>query len=334
MYSHIEWIDPEGLEKVKSFLDSFQPEKKHSKRLEFLKRYVKLIDETYMETCDGPHAIKGRPLNAVYKQINNGRLYCRARTGPQYEDGTISYVCVQGMPNALRPFLLRKWVHDIDIENCHVSILYQLALHYHMWPENEGKTSLHIPMLTKLYKDRKGFINDISNVHGFPTDEEMYPGYRKEVCKPLLLRILYGGTYDTWLREHRISCFVRCKDLDRLSREIEILREALIYSERFKHIVESNKYKVKDEAWKRGAFSKIAQNIECKILMSIREFLIQNGWTIHSLIFDGLTVEHNHTKELDLHKIESYVELQTQFKVVITEKPLFMTEPNFQKLLE
>lgn len=334
MYSHTEWIDPEGLEQVKSFLDGFQPEKTQVKRVDFLRRYVKLIDETYMKTCDGPCQIEGRPLNVTYKQINNGRLYCRAKNGPQYEDGAISYVCVQGMPNMLRPFLLRRWVHDIDIENCHVSILYQLALYYHIWPENNGKSSLHIPVLTKLYKDRTGFINTICNVHGFPTDEEMYPGYRKKICKPLLLRILYGGTYDTWLREQDISCFVRCKDLDRLTREMEILREALISSERFKYIVELDKCKVKNEAWKRGVFSKIAQNIECTILISIREFLIQDGWSIHSLIFDGLTVEHDGSRELDLRKIECYVEMQTQFKVVITEKPLFMTEPSLQKLFD
>ena len=42
------------------------------------------------------------------------------------------------MPKALRPYLMRHWAHDIDIENCHVSLMYQLAQYYHPWPEHEG----------------------------------------------------------------------------------------------------------------------------------------------------------------------------------------------------
>ncbi len=338
---HVEWIDPNGLKKIQCILDSFTPTNcKEKERIIFLKKYTSLIDKIYSAETTGPNNLPGRYACFNYTQTREGRLYCRSMEGPIWEDNTYSYICVQGMPSALRPFLIRQWVHDIDIENCHASILFQLGSYFHLWPENVSKNMqpLNLSMLEKVCNDRNSFINNICNTHCLPTDEEMYKGYRKGLCKPLLLRILYGGKYESWLHENKLGIFVKSKDVQKLEREIVFLREALINSKRFKHIFDleinvQRKRKRDDESIKRGIFSKIAQHLECKILKAMRIFLMNEGWTIHSLIFDGLTVEHRNNMSLNLKEMEKYVEFETQFKVVITEKELYMVEPNIQKLI-
>ena len=282
---HTEWIDPEGLRNVQNILNSRTAKDKREKnRLNFLRTYISSIDEMYGQETIGPNGMKGRSLRCQYTQTREGRLYCRTRMGPTWDDGMPSYVCIQGMPNALRPFLVRKWVHDIDIENCHACLLYQIGVNFHLWHENSSKNlqPLNLSTLKRVCEDRNSFINHICNVHFLPTDEETYPGYRKKMCKPLLLRILYGGKYDSWLYENNLGMFVKCKDVQRLEKEVYNLREALINSKRFNYIVDSEiiqqkKRKRDDETTKRGLFSKIAQHLECIVLKSMRNYLIKNG---------------------------------------------------------
>ena len=73
-------------------------------------------------------------------------VHSRARRSPPVcypaptRDGDVypRNICVQGMPGVLRTYLLRRIVHDLDIENCHVSLMYQLGRGMHEWPEFGG----------------------------------------------------------------------------------------------------------------------------------------------------------------------------------------------------
>ena len=77
-----------------------------------------------------------------------------------------------------------------------------------------------------------------------------------------------------------------------------------------------------------GAFSKVAQSIECEVLLAMRAYLVTNRWTVLSLVFDGLMVQHRDGTALDLGAMADYVEHQTQFRVRLVEKPLYATEPD------
>ena len=343
MLAHTEWIDPQGLNVARLLIAELETSVTHQidrARISFLNKYLDAVDGSYGPIVRGPLGVPARALRCVYTQTRGGRMYCRTKTGPQWKSGEPSYVCAQGMPAALRPYLMQKWAHDIDIENCHVSLMYQIGAFYHLWPEHCGKNVLPLDLvsLRALYENRAEFIEHISTVHGLPSDEEMYPGYRKEMCKPLLMRILYGGRYDAWINEHDMSPYVRSKRVEKLVRELTALRDALLNSVRFRTLVNAEEHAQyqrnrSKEAARRGMFSKIAQHLECMVLLSMRKYLIERQWTIHSLIFDGMTVEHRDDAVLDLRDMAEFVELDTQFKVVIVEKKLFQFTPHRRSML-
>ena len=345
MGSLVEWIDPTGLQLVRRLLEDLgrnrtQLTEEESRRIRFLKDYLQAIDDTYGRAVVGPLGRQARPLTCDYAQIRNGRMYCRTHRGPEWSENQHSYVCAQGMPSALRPYLMHKWAHDLDIENCHAVLMQQLGAYYHLWPEHKGRTvaPLHLPILTLLVRDRDALLQEVANIHGLPEDANKYAGYRKDVCKPLFLRILYGGTYDSWMRDNNLFCGVRSKKVDRLQHEMRALRMAIVSAKRFEELVTAERRSQKRhgksvDAIERGVFSKIAQHLENVVLLSMVTYLRRHRWTVLSLVFDGLIVQHREDTKVDLDAMARFVERDTQFSVNIVEKPLYRYIPHPESLL-
>lgn len=339
-YAHIEWIDVEGLQAARRDVEAFTPEARDAaRRKAFLLAYLDAIDRLYGPVLVGPGGRRARSMRCVYSRVRGGRLYCRTQRGPEWNGREPSYVCAQGMPKALRPYLMRHWAHDIDIENCHVALMYQLGQSYHLWPEHDGRVeALRLEALRELYEHRAEFIEHVADVHGFPTDAERHIGYRKDLCKPLFLRILYGGTYEAWLRDHGLFFERRSHKVMRLQREIEALRMAILRSRRFAPLVQRERAAQQSHDAKsiaaidRGTFSKVAQSLECKVLLAMRAYLLANGWRVLSLVFDGLMVQHRCDVALDLDAMASHVERETHFALRIVEKPLYRAEPRREDL--
>ncbi len=341
--THTEYIDPQGLRVVRELLLSIDESTlngEKQKRRRFLKEYLDAVDAVYGSEVVGPLGLAARPLVCTYTRVRSGRLHCHMRIGPKWSEKESSYICAQGMPNILRPFLMQKWGHDLDIENCHVALMYQLGRDYHNWPENKNRSlpALSLHMMAMLYENRSEFIQHVADFHYLSPDSDKYPGYQKDTVKPLLLRILYGGKYDTWLEEHNLFAGRKSPRVMRLERELAILRDAVLRSERFRWIVQSEgsaqtrRGRSRDAA-ERGIFSKVAQYLECEVLLAMRQHLINKGWEIHSLVFDGLIVCHRPDVELNLAELERYVERERGFTVRIVEKPLYLHTPSADRLL-
>ena len=340
---HTEFIDPQGLRLVQQLLrdlEASELSETQRARHRFLKDYLARLDEVYGEEMVGPLGLIARPLSCTYARIRHGRLHCHMASGPQWAENEPSYICAQGMPNVLRPFLMQKWGRDLDIENCHVALMYQLGRDYHTWLEHDGRTvmPLSLHMMQMLYENRNEFIEHIANFHYIASDSDTRPGYQKDIVKPLLLRILYGGSYDTWLAENNLFQGRKSNRVLRLQREVEILRDAILRSKRFEWLVKLESAAQcrrgrRSDAANRGIFSKVAQYLECEALLAIRQYLINKGWEIHSLVFDGLIVCHRPGVELDFADMERYVERETLFTVRIVEKPLYLHTPSVDKLL-
>ena len=334
--THTEFVDANGLTRAIYDVEQLVActlTDKEAKSASFLRNYLVCVQAAYK-----PHALgKTLSLDCEYRQRDGyGRTYCKAPKGPNWAEDQSSSVCVQGMPSILRPYLVGPLVHDIDIVNAHPTLLYQLAKFFHLWPENKGKsvTPLITSMLEELVNNRDNFLNYIASFHCLPEDNEMFHGYRKDMCKTLVLRILYGGSYLFWLKENGFGTYSVSKRIVALEAEVCQLRMALLASERYSEVVCREKARgvlsgKSDDAVSRSTFSKIAQQLEHQVLSSMRDYLMCNGWTVHSLIFDGLTVGHDDNRNVGdvLSSMCEYIELDTQFVVRIAEKPLFGVEP-------
>ena len=328
---HTEWIDQRGLDDARREIGrqkSAGLSKKNAASAEFLLRYLDAVDKAYGD----PNENYLRPMRVPYARLYNyGRAYSKAPKGPNWSENQPSSVSVQGMSAALRPFLLNTVCHDIDIENCHPTLIEQLAKWWHMWPEHGGIAKpIDTTQLHSLVTDRAAFFEQIATFHALPPEEHR-PGHRKKLCKQLILRLMYGGSYEAWLREHRLPLGKRVPRVVALQQEIATIRDALLNSNRFGTFVQAERARLankgkRDEEADRSIFAKIAQHLEHTVLMAMRNYLIWRGWEVHSLVFDGLTVGHQEGRSFDLREMEWYVERETQFQVKITEKALFGAE--------
>lgn len=327
----MEWIDPKGVDEARRHIacvSKLARTPRANRRAQFLLKYLDAIDVIYGPQMSGPNGLLGRPLSCKYKQVRYGRLYCTTHQGPKKEDDTYPrYICAQGMPSILRTYLLRHFVHDIDIQNCHVSLMYQLGAKVHEWQEHKGKMApLALHTMKELYEHRNKFIEHVADAHHLDKDSTKWEGYRKDLIKGLLLRIMYGGSYDSWMEENGIYGMKVTKVL-RLQAELDRLRDVILQSSQFKDIIDAEslaqrRKQTNVERVRRGVFSKIAQHLECKVLLAMKDFLETGGYKVHSLIFDGLTVEH--AKDMpDLKKMEAHIQNSTGFSVQIVEKPLY-----------
>lgn len=328
----VEWIDVVGMEEAEAHLEiigtTVSLSAKERERMTFLRAYLNDIKRTYERPALHDSGRLGMRLSCTYSQIRFGRYYCSTHKASMKNDDSFPrYICVQGMPSILRTYLLRRWVHDYDIENCHVSLMYQMGSKMHEWDEFKGRMlPLSLPMMRDLYERRGEFIEEVANVHSIRSDEETWPGYRKEVVKQLLLRIMYGGNYDTWMEEQGIYG-AKSKRVLRLQAELKSLRIAILNSEHFKTIISDetraqSRKRFKTDAIERGVFSKIAQHLECNALLAMYEFLQEQGFRVHSLIFDGLTVEHA-AAQPDVSAMEAHVRRVTGMCIKVVEKPLY-----------
>tara|TARA_B110000046_G_C13024781_1_gene413278 strand:- start:287 stop:1393 length:1107 start_codon:yes stop_codon:yes gene_type:complete len=327
-----EWIDPKGMAEARQDLSKLlraHPAK--MKRLKYLRDYLDAVDRTYGNPrLDGPNGYLGRPLDCIYTCIRSGRMYCMTHRFPAFiASDQPRYICTQGMPSVLRPYLMRRWVHDLDIANCHVTLMFQLGKYYHAWPEHAGRDvePLHLNVLQEVDGNRAAFIQHVADAHYIDQDADHYPGYRKEFVKPLLLRVMYGGSYEAWMEENGLYGH-KCQRVVDLEREMRALRRVVVSSMRFAPLAAAERSvqerrKRSPLEIERGIFSKIAQHLECVVLMSMCDYLASHGWRIHSLVYDGLTVEHRADTVIDTSAIERHVEGGTQFIVSIVEKPLF-----------
>lgn len=329
-----EWIDPQGMAEARQDLAQILAvHPNQSRRVAYLTRYLDAVDRVYKRgRLNGPNGCLARPLDCEYTSIRFGRLYCMTHRFPKFDaSDQPRYICAQGMPSVLRPYLMRKWAHDIDIANCHVTLMYQLGKYYHLWPEHAGRdvSPLRLDTLQELNDQRSKFIEYVADAHFLDKDAQQYPGFRKDIIKTLILRIMYGGSYEAWIKEQGFFA-PPCAKVVKLQMEMKTLRTALLNSVRFAPLVAAERQAQETRrrtksAIERGIFSKIAQHIECIVLLSMCDYLHANGWTMHSLIYDGLTVEHRAGFELDTRAIERHVEYDTQFTVSIVEKPLYST---------
>ena len=77
------------------------------------------------------------------------------------------------------------------------------------------------------------------------------------------------------------------------------------------------------DAVDRAVFARIAQKTENEVLSVMRAFLKERGWTVLTLCFDGLMVQHRPERVLDLPAMNARILKDTGYVLEIVEKPLF-----------
>jgi hypothetical protein len=342
----VEYLDPSGLAEMRSQIhallaDPNLPTKQRDRGQYFL-QFLNVCDQEYGTELDGPLGLPARPLICKYRSRNDGgRIYpTDMPSAPGWHKGEKRTVCIQAAPREVRPFLCCRWAHDYDMKNAQPEMLRQMATRL-SW--TDGRIAEAMPELAKWCADRDEYIQHVAAVHDLPTDEQRHHEYRKDMIKTLMIRLMFGGQYESWIKDVCVEFKrstaeePRCHRIQLLAAELLQLRTDVFASQQWAGFVEKDRARLRKEGKKkdedaidRAVFARIAQKTENDVLTVMRTFLRENGWKTLTLCFDGLCVTHRPERTLDLAALNARILQDTGFKLEIVEKPLF--SPTFPKL--
>jgi hypothetical protein len=277
---------------------------------------------------------------------------------------TASHPSMQHCPSGLRPLLVSHFYHDVDIVNCHPTLMLQVA-------EKMGVDAEDLEALRDYVTHRQPMLERIGAHYGVPAAKAKYA----------VLRVLNGGELTTWVNDKSVGC-TRGKnevqeDLRCLQETARLVRNAFFAMAEFKDHVDALRTELKGttkakveaaqarvraamtpnarehaqrelgnarrkatpQAIGRSVFSACIFELEDMVLDVIDKHFTSNGWVVSSLQFDGLHVEHRSTDTYDaieqrwvrldsaMRAAEEAVEERLGYKINLSEKALYEHTP-------
>ena len=200
---------------------------------------------------------------------------------------------LQNMYNIVRSSIIHKNMLDLDFVNSMITIIIYLS----------KKHKLNIPNIEKYYKDRENILKQI--------DED------RLTAKKLIISILNGGFQEIYHENTYINKFL--KDIEN---ESKMLHDYFYKMDKRIDEENINNYKGKN-------FSRILQDYENQLLMSLYDYLTFHKYKIMSLIFDGIIILPG--KPIIISDIEEYIYKKTEIPMKLSIKRI---KDNFQKFGE
>ena len=242
---------------------------------------------------------------------------------------TASYPSMQACPSSLRPLLLKLYYHDIDIVNCHPTLMIQVC-------EKMGMFDA-IPKLREYVASRDDMLQRIAD----------HFGVEKGICKFAVLRVLNSGSVEKWIEDVGLPADTDADqpDLRDLAEEARVIRACFFkymeekqqgIVERLRELARARKGPfASNAAIDRAAFSACMFEVEDSVLTVVDEYFRSMRWVAASLIYDGMHVEHRDGDAQDpqtgrwlrleeaMRAAEADVERKLGYKIELKEKPLF-----------
>ena len=188
------------------------------------------------------------------------------------------------MFNEVRSSIIHKNCIDVDFKNSIVIIIIYLA----------EKHNLKIPNIVKYSKDRENILKQINN-------DRMTAKKRK------IISILNGGFSDKYHDDKNINKF-----LENIEEESKILHEYFYKID--KRIDDEKIYN-----YKAKSFSRILQDYENQLLMSLYDYFSLKKIKMMSLIFDGILLLPK--QSINIKDIENYLYNKSKIPMKISIKP-------------
>ena len=198
---------------------------------------------------------------------------------------------LQNMFNEVRSSIIDKNCLDIDFVNCLITIIIHLA----------DKNNLKIPNIKKYSNDRENILKEIND--------------DRTKAKKLIIQILNGGFSDIYHEDKKLNKFLK-----------DIEKEAKMLHEYFYKIDK----RIDDEKvfnYKGKNFSRIYQDIQNQLLMTMYDYFPYKNIKIQSLIFDGILLCSKQT--ILINDIQNYLFKKTGIPMKIAIKPFKDYNPKF-----
>ena len=198
---------------------------------------------------------------------------------------------LQNMFNEVRSSIIDQHSLDIDFINSMITIVIHLA----------DKHQLKIPNIKKYSNDRENIFKQIND--------------DRATAKKLIISIINGGFSDKYHENKKLNKFLK-----------EIENESKMLHEHFykidKRIDDENVYNYMGKN-----FSRIYQDLENKLLMSMYDYFTFKNIKIQSIIFDGILLAPR--QRIDIIDIQNYLYKKTGIQMKIAIKAFKDYYPKF-----
>ena len=238
-------------------------------------------------------------IASVHYQKCNGSLW--GRSNPD------NMVSLFSMRREIRHTIASKYYTDIDIENCHPQLLYQLCI----------KHTIPCEFLKKYVLNRSEYLKQVQNYYSVDYDD----------AKLLFIILLYGGGFKKWADEVNTDkpALDFIKDFINEFRIIAevianlnpLIKEDVIARKTKKGKTEYNLYGV--------SLSIFLQEIEVRILEEIYVYLTANKYIKNKnivLCADGVMIESNKYKPELLNALSTLIKDTFNFNLIFTVKEM------------
>jgi hypothetical protein len=241
------------------------------------------------------------PLNSLKKIIKNISKnsinyvkYAFSKTSKNYGRLFAKSASYQGLPREFRAVLAEDYYWDIDYVNCHPSILEQYCI----------KKGINCSVLTKYNSNRDNIINEIKDKLNID----------KSDVKDLFLTLINGGD--------RVGLTSMDEFLQLFKNEMKNIHNLIVQ-------INPTILKQVKKVWganEPNLNGKVVNCILCQVenelLLTAVEYLMNNGYNIDCLIFDGFLIRKDNnelTTEL-LDKTSKYVYNNTGYNLKLLHK--------------
>ena len=268
-----------------------------------------------------------------------------------------SHPSSQHCPSGLRPLIFKLYYHDVDICNCHPTLYLQVARALDVAEHLLSK-------LIEYIENRQVMLDRIASFYGVSSAKCKYAVLRvmnggslmawirdahctrnqaeeqtdlrelQEIVRPAVMDAFFKMPQFKY-RVATLTAQVQASASAKVAQAEARLTSAVTPHAR----VDAQKtlrkafHKASALAVKRSVFSLCVFELEDLILEVIDSHLRSKGWTVSSLEFDGLKVEHRvgdvcidgkwRDLETAMRKAEVEVETSLGYKITLVEKPLF-----------
>ena len=231
--------------------------------------------------------------NIVYKKVCKfGRTFCKLSAG------------LQSLRKEIRHTIAKDNYIDIDITNCHPVLLLQI-LKMNNYP--------NIKYLEKYVNDREEYLNTIIDKYNTTRDE----------AKQLFIRLLYGGKFESWAKDHKIRYDNIPKFIEKFYNEIQAIQ--LLITNSNKELKETIDKQKNDNVKDNTVLSYYLQEIEHRILEDAYLYCCENGYILNNhcvLIFDGFMIEKHFYKPELLTELTNLVYKKYGLNLEFLEKEM------------
>ena len=216
--------------------------------------------------------------------------------------------CQYNMNRITKGSICNTIYDDLDVVNCHPVLLQQIF----------EKKGYNTKTLSKLITKRDIIFNDFKR-----------KGIDRDSCKSLFMAIFYGGSPEKWMRDNNIPEIPKL--FYKLEKEMIENRDKLLLEDGMvKYIMEAENRKGQNGFNLKGsALSYYIQTEECKVLLCMYNWLIENNYVVGALIHDGLHIEKlNDEWSQDYVKrmLEQQIKSKTGYEVQLKIKPFDVPE--------